>query len=93
MPVCDILTVEQAPEADEKYALVIDFLNTTITIKSDQYAANPSFQFNITELNENFEYTGQIFREDGTLVEIVIDGVSYDCIKFKTKVNVEFVYT
>ena len=53
------------------------------TIVFDGFNVN----FTLTNLNENYTYTGQIIDPKGEIVNIVIDGIEYDCIEFSTKVG------
>jgi hypothetical protein len=43
--------------------------------------------FTMTNLNENYTYTGQIIDPNGEVVKIEVDGIEYDCIEFSTKVG------
>ena len=42
--------------------------------------------FTLTNLNENYTYTGQIVDPNGNVVKIKVDGIEYDCIEFSTKI-------
>ncbi len=68
----------------------MDYLETSIAIVQAQTAGENIF-FNINTLNENYQYTGQIFDGNGDLVTIEDSPDSYDCIKFRTimKVNAD----
>ncbi len=88
-PVCGILKFIQGADAPESgsvtniHTLVLDYLETTVTIVQDQIEGAGLF-FNISNLNENYQYTGQIFNSKGELVLISVGELTYDCIKFKT---------
>jgi hypothetical protein len=43
--------------------------------------------FTMTNLNENYTYTGQIIDPSGVIVNIEVNGIEYDCIEFSTKVG------
>lgn len=92
-PVCGYLEIEKAAEGvsgsgeENEYQLVIDFLQTQITLTEAQIEGE-NIQFDISALNENFEYTGKIYDANGDLVTITIGEDEFDCIKFKTVVNV-----
>ena len=94
-PVCGYLVVEKAAEGvsgsgeENEYQLVIDFLQTQITLTEAQIEGE-NIQFDISALNENFEYTGKIYDANGDLVTITIGEDEFDCIKFKTVVNVSY---
>ena len=94
-PVCGYLEIEKVAEGvsgsgeENEYQLVIDFLQTQITLTEAQIEGE-NIQFDISALNENFEYTGKIYDANGDLVTITIGEDEFDCIKFKTVVNVSY---
>lgn len=65
------------------YTLVLDYLGTQIRLKQIQESGQ-KVTFNIGSLNENFEYTGNIYDSEGELVSITSGEDVYDCVKFKT---------
>lgn len=42
--------------------------------------------FTLTNLNENYTYSGQIINPNGEVVNIEVNGIEYDCIEFSTKI-------
>lgn len=82
-PVCGNLVINQASALNGNYTLLLDYLETSISVVTYQTAGEDIF-FNLSDLNENFQYTGQIFDSSGNLVTIEDSPDSYDCIKFKT---------
>ena len=42
--------------------------------------------FTLTNLNENYTYSGQIIDPNGEIVTLEVDGIEYDCIEFSTKI-------
>jgi hypothetical protein len=42
--------------------------------------------FTLTNLNENYTYSGQIIDPNGKIINIEVDGIEYDCIEFSTKI-------
>lgn len=42
--------------------------------------------FTLTNLNENYTYSGQIINPNGEVVNIQVNGIEYDCIEFSTKI-------
>lgn len=42
--------------------------------------------FTLTNLNENYTYSGQIISPNGEVINIEVDGIEYDCIEFSTKI-------
>lgn len=86
--VCGTLEIQQAATAPESgssniYSLVLDYLQTTITLTNEQIEGE-NIVFDVSNLNENYQYTGQIFDASGNPVSVTKDAVEYDCIKFKT---------
>ncbi len=88
-PVCGSLEINKLVVAGsgETYDLVLDFLQNTVTLTQEQ-TNGENITFDISALNENFEYTGKIYDANGDVVTITVDGEDYDCIKFKTIMNV-----
>lgn len=87
-PICDVLefdvvATESGSGGTNIYTLKLDFLETQIILKQLQTEGEKVI-FNISDLNENFEYTAQLFDSNGSLVSIISGEEIYDCIKFKT---------
>lgn len=89
VPVCGTLEILQASTAPTEsgvanvYSLILDYLETAVSLTQLQ-TEGENIKFNIGNLNENFQYTGQLFDADGNKVSITKDGEDYDCIKFRT---------
>lgn len=94
-PVCGILTIDQVATGasgsgeENSYSLVLDFLQTTITLSEVQIEGE-DIHFDISMLNESFEYTGKIYDSEGNPVSITVGDEVYDCVKFKTVINVVY---
>jgi hypothetical protein len=95
-PVCGSLVIEQQATglgsgaesgALNNHTLVLDYFQTQITLTVEQ-TEGQNIHFDISALNENFEFTGQVFDSGSNLVKFTVDGIEYDCIKFKTVINV-----
>lgn len=43
--------------------------------------------FTFAELNENYTFTATITDPNGDTYTQTVDGIEYDCFKFKTRVN------
>lgn len=95
-PVCGSLVIEKAAEglpsgaesgALNEYQLKLDFLNTQITLTEEQ-TEGQNIHFDVSMLNETFEYIGKIYDSEGTEVTITIGEDVFDCIKFKTVMNI-----
>lgn len=94
VPICGVLELDVLAIAAESpsaniYKLVLDFLSYQITIEQVQ-TEGEKVSFGISMLNENFQYTAQVFDSNGDLVTIDDSPNSYDCIKFKTVQNVVY---
>jgi len=95
-PVCGSLVIDKAAGglpsgaesgAENNYTLVLDYFQTQITLTEEQ-TEGQNIHFDISGLNENFEFTGQIFDSNGNLLSVTVDGEDYDCVRFKTVINV-----
>lgn len=76
--------------------IVADFFNEGIWVLeltfgsvtlyySREVSANQIVIFELTNLNENYTYQGQIIDPNGEIISIEVDGIEYDCIEFSTK--------
>lgn len=72
------------------HKMVVDFLGTQITILAD-LEVGEFLIFPITDLNEGYEFTANLYEPDGDKIIIRKDDVDYDCFKFKTVVNVAYI--
>lgn len=90
VPVCGILELNQLSTGqsggENIYTLVLDFLDMTLTLQDEQ-TEGQNITFDINSLNENFEYTGQVFDADGNRVSIEVGDEDYDCVKFRTIIS------
>jgi hypothetical protein len=75
-------TLAEAPESGvlNVYTLQLYYLNTRTMLKQEQVEGE-KITFDVSSLNEDFEYEGQVFDSAGDRVTLD-DG--YDCLKFKT---------
>lgn len=88
--VCGNLEIEKAAvigSGETDYSLVLDYLGSQITLTQEQ-SDGENIKFDISMLNENFEFTGKIYDTEGEVVEFEIDGETYDCVKFRTVLNI-----
>lgn len=68
---------------DGDYTFQIEFLNSAIN-KAVTVVGDGIASFETSDLNEGFTYTGKLFDNEGVLVPLVWDEISYDCIQFTT---------
>lgn len=94
-PVCVVLTLDKVASglssgaesgALNNYTLVLDYFQTQITLTGEQ-TEGENIHFDISALNENYQYTGKVFDSNGDLVTFTDGEIEYDCIKFKTIIN------
>ncbi len=93
--VCGTLTLDQSATASESgvanvYTLVLDYLNIVVSIIGEQ-TEGENIAFDVSSLNENYQYTGKIYDSAGNQVSILYNEEEYDCIKFKTVVSLNSV--
>lgn len=93
-PVCGVLTLNKEAGAESgesgdvnNYTLVLDYFQNQITLTEAQ-TEGENIHFDITSLNENFQFIGKVYDSAGTLVTFTENDIVYDCIKFKTVVNI-----
>lgn len=77
--------------------IVADFMNEGVWVLeltfgsvnlyySRQVFANQTVIFELTNLNENYTYQGQIIDPNGEIITLEVNGIEYDCIEFSTKI-------
>lgn len=79
----DFNTTAQIPGV---FKMVASFLNTQVVIEAE-FAMDDELIFPISDLNENYEYTVELFDPNGDRILIQKDDVNYDCFKFKTVIQ------
>ena len=77
---------EATAEIPGVYKMIVSFLNTEFTIEQEVAMSDPLL-FPLDQLNENFEFTAEIFDPNGDKVTITKDAVEYDCFKFRTVIR------
>lgn len=93
VPVCGELVINQPASGvsgsgeENIYTLVLDFLNVQITLSQLQVEGE-DIRFDVSGLNEYYEFTGKVYDAEGNLVNITVGEDEFDCIKFKTILNV-----
>lgn len=92
VPVCGLLEIEVAAigisgSGANNYTLVLDYFQTQITLTEEQ-TDGENIHFDVSGLNENMEFIGKVYDSNGDLVSITIGDDIFDCIKFKTVMNV-----
>lgn len=85
--VCDTLDIGITAQLHGVYKFIVDFLGTEITL-AEEFEVDDELEFDITGLNENMTFTGKLYQPNDKQIIISKDGVSYDCIKFKTVISV-----
>lgn len=81
--VCGDVEFEATAEIPGVYKMVVQFLNMSFAIEVE-FAQDEILIFPLGELNENYEYTVELFDPNGDKVTITKDAVEYDCFKFRT---------
>ena len=69
-----------------RWYLILTFGSISITYFIDVKDGD-SVIFTMTNLNENYTYTGQVINPQGEIVNFEVDGIEYDCFEFSTKVG------
>jgi hypothetical protein len=92
VPVCGVLelnvtAIDAGSPNGTSYKLVLDFLSYQITVEQEQ-TEGENVSFDVSMLNENYQYAGRLIGPNGDPVSIEDSPNSYDCIKFKTVLNV-----
>lgn len=87
VPVCGSSLIDTGIIADAtgEHKLVIDFLDAEFTIKANITSGQP-IKFPSGGLNENYTFTGQVFKPNGDLISFTVEGdeTVFDCVSFST---------
>lgn len=70
-----------------EHQLVTYFLNNRVTIKAE-FEVGDEIVFPLDGLNENYQYTVELYDPNGSRINIRKDDIDYDCFKFQTVINV-----
>lgn len=84
--VCGEIDFDIKAQVAGVHKLVTEFLGVQITIRKI-FAIGDNLIFPLNLLNENFEYTVNLYDPDGTQIIIAKGGIDYDCFKFKTIIS------
>jgi hypothetical protein len=72
-----------------EHTMRTEFLGSSVKIKKTFEAGEP-LVFGITDLNENFFFTVELYDPQGNRVIIRKDGLDYDCFTFQTLLGAEY---
>lgn len=88
--VCGSIDFDIKAQITGIHKLVTYFLNSKITIEAS-FGVDDEIIFPLDLLNEDYEYTAEVYDPTGARVLIRKDSIDYDCFKFKTVVNINLV--
>jgi hypothetical protein len=86
-PVCGTINFDVKTQMEGAYTMVIDYLDRQITL-TETIETDQDIVFDISVLNENYQFTAELYDPLGAKILIRKDDIEYDCVKFKTVVNV-----
>lgn len=87
VPICDgVLEIPFPAVGNQDYSLVLEFLGISVTLTQPQLDGE-NLKFDVSSLNELFEYTGRVYDSAGVQVNMLISTQIYDCVKFLTKLG------
>lgn len=81
--VCSEIDFDIKAQVPGTHKLITHFLNIRLIIEAE-FAVNEQVIFPLDGLNENYEYTVELYDPLGAKILIRKDSVDYDCFKFKT---------
>jgi hypothetical protein len=85
--VCGDIDFDVKAQATGTHKMVTGFMGMQIIIENE-ITAGDNIAFPIDSLNENFQYTVELFDPNGSKILIRKNDIDYDCFKFKTYINV-----
>jgi len=84
--VCDSADFDVLAQVTGTHKLVTEFLGMQITIEAD-FGVGDNITFPIDQLNENYQYTVELFDPNDAKILIRKNDIDYDCFRFKTVIN------
>ena len=86
---CGLLIFDISSTApNDLFVLELDFLNTKKRISAQPITnAGDKPTFDISELNENFNFMGVLLKNNATVVLVDSNAIEYDCVQFTTQLS------
>lgn len=85
-PVCDSVDFDILAQVAGNHTMKTDYLGMEITVNAS-FDVGDKIIFPLTDLNEGYQFTAELFDPVGTKILISKEGVNYDCFKFQTVIN------
>lgn len=85
-PVCGDVDFDVLAQVAGTHKLITEFLGIQITIENE-FGIGDKITFPTDQLNENFQYTVELFDPNGAKILIRKNDIDYDCFKFRTIIN------
>jgi hypothetical protein len=85
--VCDSIDFDVEAVLDGEHKLITDFLGVQLELTAN-FSIGDKIIFPINGLNENYQYTAELFDSLGRQITINKDGIQYDCFKFQTAIRI-----
>lgn len=86
--VCGEINFDVKAKMDGVHKLITDFLGVQITI-SKYFLTDDFLIFPLSLLNENYQYSVNLFDPTSAQIIITKDSIEYDCFKFKTILSMD----
>jgi hypothetical protein len=94
--ICDVIICDELDlilpipvVTDGEHTLELDFLNNVLSQSKEFATGQSEMRFSKSDLNEAFTYVGHVKGPDGAIVTFDIDGVTFDCVEFTTRRNLQ----
>lgn len=71
--------------AGDIFTLFVDFLGTEKSLQSVILNNGDKPTFNLSDLNENYNFVGTLYKDGAPVVLVDVATNQYDCIKFNTR--------
>lgn len=83
---CDLVFDAGISDAEGEWELRLTYGRRFLFFTNDLIVGQP-IRFALDNINENYTYTAQITKPDGTIFTYTQGEEIYDCFKFTTKIN------
>ena len=85
--ICDGIDLGIEAQIPGAHKLKLFFLGTMIILEQE-FSVSDQIIFSANDLNENFQFTAELYDPIGNRINIHKGDIDYDCIRFKTVLGI-----
>lgn len=84
---CQPLILNKTSPQVGVFVLALAYRGRTVTVNAVTTTAAEPLIFDISELNADFTFEGSVIAPDGTELPIMLNAITYDGIRFTTRIG------